>query len=72
MSQSAYIINYLSAVENVTVHVHDPVVSTSAFEFEMEAQGFPANPKVKYFENDYYSAVQSCQAIVILTEWDQF
>ena len=53
----------------------------------MEAQGFPISQQeetsdesinkntsgqIRYFANDYASAVQGCQAIVMMTEWDEF
>lgn len=94
MSQAAFIINYISQIEGMNVHVHDPQVNPQTFEIEMEAQGFPLSTEattddsdtskadasitsttsgqVKFFGNDYKSAVCGCQAIVILTEWDEF
>jgi len=40
MTQSAFIIDYLSKIEGINVHIHDPKVTKASFEWEMDMQGF--------------------------------
>ena len=57
------------------VAVHDPQVTDSGFEFEMAAQGYSLgdeNLSITFCGPDYSKAVEGAEAIVILTEWDQF
>ena len=52
----------------------------TSFNIEMEAQGFPVASEniennlsnIEFCENDFNYAVKEAQAIVVLTEWDQF
>ena len=73
LSQSAYIINYLS--KHFIVSVHDPKVSSEGFQLEMEAQGFSEdkeNESIEFCGNDYLSATKDVDCIVVMTEWDEF
>lgn len=73
LSQSAYIIDHLSKSFEVTIH--DPKVTSDAFWLEMEAQGFledKENTRVHFCGNDYLLATQGADAIIVMTEWDQF
>ena len=67
------------------VRVHDPQVTQSGFDIELKAQGHhilrqdtgsenrdPRAGSVEFFGSDYLSAVSDCQALLVLTEWDQF
>ena len=74
LSQSAFIINYLSQRFRVTVH--DPKVSEEGFQLEMEAQGFMEDKEnentIEYCGNDYLRATKDADSIVVMTEWDTF
>jgi UDPglucose 6-dehydrogenase len=74
LSQSAYLIDFLS--KKFEVSVHDPKVTAESFYFEMEAQGFLEDKensnKISFCGIDYLSAAQGADAIVVMTEWDEF
>ena len=73
LSQSAFIIDYLS--KNFSVSIHDPKVSFDGFSVEMEAQGFfedKENSRIEFCGDDYLRATKDADCIVVMTEWDEF
>ena len=55
------------------MRVHDPLVSETSFRFEMEAQGFNLDDnQVKFVVTDPITACSAANAIVVLTEFDEF
>jgi len=60
--------------EGALLNIYDPKASEQQFRNHMYSLGHVANPEdksIKWFDNAY-EACESCHAIVVLTEWDEF
>ena len=74
-------VDHLVNQEGLSLKIHDPKVTEEGFLLEMEAQGYdiegdkennPNQPAVKFCGADVEEAVEGCDTLVVMTEWDEF